>query len=330
MSHFTVLVVTSEKANDENVGYQLAPFHEFECTGSDDEFIQDIDRTEELRSEYEEKPRQKSLLTFSQDYYGYSIVPENDVQDFVGLNKYGYITVNKDNEVIKVVQRTNPNKKWDWWAVGGRWSGMLQPKLGHNYPCERGRPGVMGSLYDERGFDSVRKDEVDWDGMIKQTSDNRNKLINEALDELSGKTHRTHEEIKAIFKAASENWKQVEAEWEAQRTSNPNTIRLYDYIKKLPAEHPVSIAIKTNIWGHFINMVGVPETAGDPLVWANTPSPFSCFGFLRDRKWSQRGEMHCFACVANEMDEADWDKQFTALIAEVPDDHWLTVVDCHI
>ena len=330
MSHFTVLVVTSNKATEENVGYQLAPFHEFECTGIDNEFISDIDKTEKLRTEYEEKSRNKSFLEFAQDYYGYSIVPEDETPDLVGKNKYGYIIVNKDGEVIRIVKRTNQNKKWDWWVIGGRWSGMLQPKSGHNYSCERGKPGLLGSLYDEKGFDSVRKDEVDWESMIKKTSDNRNKLINEALDELSGKTNRSRDEVQAIFKAASENWKQVENEWEAQRNSKPNIPRLYDYIKELPSEHPVTIAIRTNIWGHIVNMLGVPETAADLFAWANTPSPFSCFGFVRDRKWFERGEMGWWACVANEKDDDDWDKQFTAMIAEVPDDHWLTVVDCHI
>ena len=38
MSHFTVMVV------GDDVDYQLAPFHEFECTGVDDEFVQNIDK----------------------------------------------------------------------------------------------------------------------------------------------------------------------------------------------------------------------------------------------------------------------------------------------
>ena len=35
MSHFTVLVI------GENIDQQLAPFHEFECTGTNDEFVKD-------------------------------------------------------------------------------------------------------------------------------------------------------------------------------------------------------------------------------------------------------------------------------------------------
>lgn len=44
--------------------------------------------------------------------------------------KYGYARLDKDGEVCKVVKRTNPNAKWDWWVVGGRWSGMLLTNRG--------------------------------------------------------------------------------------------------------------------------------------------------------------------------------------------------------
>jgi hypothetical protein len=46
MSHFVVLVI------GDNVEQQLAPYHEFECTGRDDQYVVDIDITEEVRNEY--------------------------------------------------------------------------------------------------------------------------------------------------------------------------------------------------------------------------------------------------------------------------------------
>jgi hypothetical protein len=45
MSHFVVLVI------GEDPTAQLAPFHEFECTGQDDQFVQTLDRTEEVRKD---------------------------------------------------------------------------------------------------------------------------------------------------------------------------------------------------------------------------------------------------------------------------------------
>lgn len=47
MSHFAVLVI------GDDVEAQLAPFHEFESTGRDDEYVIDVDVTEEKRAAYE-------------------------------------------------------------------------------------------------------------------------------------------------------------------------------------------------------------------------------------------------------------------------------------
>ena len=47
MSHFTVLVIGDGHEQ------QLAPFHEYECTGNDDEFVIDVDKTEEALADWE-------------------------------------------------------------------------------------------------------------------------------------------------------------------------------------------------------------------------------------------------------------------------------------
>jgi len=49
MSHFAVLVV------GENVDEQLAPYHEFESTGENDQYVVDVDKTEEARLDYKQE-----------------------------------------------------------------------------------------------------------------------------------------------------------------------------------------------------------------------------------------------------------------------------------
>src|SRR5271156_101949 len=48
MSHYGVLVI----GND--IEAQLAPYHEFECTGLDNQYVQEIDQTEGALEEYKE------------------------------------------------------------------------------------------------------------------------------------------------------------------------------------------------------------------------------------------------------------------------------------
>jgi hypothetical protein len=47
MSHFRVLVIGDDYEK------QLAPYHQFECTGRDDKYVQDIDVLDEQREIYE-------------------------------------------------------------------------------------------------------------------------------------------------------------------------------------------------------------------------------------------------------------------------------------
>ena len=47
MSHFVVLVI------GDNVEELMAPYHEFECTGTDDQYVQNIDVLAKYREEYE-------------------------------------------------------------------------------------------------------------------------------------------------------------------------------------------------------------------------------------------------------------------------------------
>lgn len=51
MSHFSVLIIGADHAK------QLQPFQEFECTGTNDEFVQDIDNTDEERAEFQTATR---------------------------------------------------------------------------------------------------------------------------------------------------------------------------------------------------------------------------------------------------------------------------------
>lgn len=123
MSHFTVLVPAKD---GHDLAARLAPFHEFECTGNDNEYVKDIDVTSETLAEYEQvKDDYDSFADFYVNYYSNDAIPFGDKPDLTGPQKYGYALLNKDGSVAKVIQRTNPNKRWDWWSIGGRWSGLL-------------------------------------------------------------------------------------------------------------------------------------------------------------------------------------------------------------
>lgn len=116
MSHFPVLVI------GRNVAEQLQPYHEYECTGINDQYVQDVDITEKV---LELIKNGKTLLEALAEYglEERMVVSETEV-DRQGEHKWGYAIV-VDGILHKAVDRTNPNAKWDWWTSGGRWTGFF-------------------------------------------------------------------------------------------------------------------------------------------------------------------------------------------------------------
>ena len=61
MSHFAVLAVLpgstplEKDAIQEALEQAMQPYHEFECTGNDDQYVQNIDITARVRREYEDE-----------------------------------------------------------------------------------------------------------------------------------------------------------------------------------------------------------------------------------------------------------------------------------
>jgi hypothetical protein len=108
MSHFVTLVVTDERPTSDDLEPVLLPWHEYECTGRH-EYVEWVDDTDEIKAEYEAsekfKAEYKDLATFAKEWHGYEMRDDG-----------------------RIGRLTNPNSKWDWWQIGGRWSGDLMLK----------------------------------------------------------------------------------------------------------------------------------------------------------------------------------------------------------
>ena len=66
MSHFAVLVIGAHPEQ------QLAPFHEFECTGKNDQYVQDTDVTDEYRKDYEDRTKNRYVSPTGENFSPYS------------------------------------------------------------------------------------------------------------------------------------------------------------------------------------------------------------------------------------------------------------------
>src|SRR5690606_28091085 len=64
-----------------------------------------------------EVPRSEteSFADFVESYYGRESVACGEQPQLSGAHKYGYSLLDEHGNVTKVVKRTNPNDKWDWY-----------------------------------------------------------------------------------------------------------------------------------------------------------------------------------------------------------------------
>lgn len=139
MSHFTVLVIGN------NPKQQLAPYQENNMGDCPKEFLKFNDHTEEVLQEWEsDRAGYSDIDTFAAEYCGYP----KDLE----TGKYGYYE--------------NPNAKWDWYELGGRWTGFFllkqEPVL-----QEVGRPGLMTTPVapGQGRADRCLARDVDWEAM---------------------------------------------------------------------------------------------------------------------------------------------------------------------
>lgn len=72
----------------------------------------------------------KTIAKWLEDWRGEKIVPYGQKPDIKNEHKYGYTILNETGGIAKCVRRTNPNDKWDWYVIGGRWPNMLLHKNG--------------------------------------------------------------------------------------------------------------------------------------------------------------------------------------------------------
>lgn len=109
--HFPVAVITKGEPTDAELSALLAPYEE----DAADEFMEFVDTTDEYRENYEnclyhgdgpeaDRLPYKHLYTFR----GYCLLVESATERG---GRFGYLR--------------NPNAKWDWWVVGGRWTDAL-------------------------------------------------------------------------------------------------------------------------------------------------------------------------------------------------------------
>jgi hypothetical protein len=349
MSHFTCLIIHKDEENIKDV---LQPYHEYESTGTEDEYVIDVDKTADVQEYLDREIYYGKRKEGGAWDYEYSIErAETQLNNHVKATRAQYfkaagMTQEEIDEEIRDyhgykkrgnqwIDHTNPNAKWDWWVMGGRWSGLLRVKKGAE--AQRGENGIMGTNFDETGYDSCLIKDLDLEAMLRVQRERivkgRHKAFDDALEKVKTKNIPCSDFM--LQPDAFNKWdelsvqrKQCEDElrgvWES--LGKPNTFR--DYVNdEHAAGNPSAITVRLSEELGYSSMFGI--TPGQTMQQEIDDAQAICtFAVIKDGKWYERGEMGWWGCVSNEDDE--WESKFNDLFKDADPDMRVTVVDCHI
>lgn len=328
MSHFTVMVI------GENVETQLAPFQEnnmgdcpkefMEFNDMEDEFLEEYENgsttkvvmpdgtyknrwddafrkpgehgigsnTHEVPAELEQRevPFKELYATFEEFVAGYHSYEKRDEDK----NRYGYWE--------------NPNRKWDWYQVGGRWSGFLKLKEG-----ARGAHGERswmnrGEANDAGTCDSALKGAIDFEGMRQEAGERAADAWDKAHEIFGDRSFIT--------------WEQARANCTTDGDTN------YDKAREIyNSQEPVR---------DFNRHFGPFQNPGDFLVPREQfiadarATAVNTYAVLKDGEWYEKGEMGWWGMSNDKMTDKEWAVKIGELLDGLPDNTPITVVDCHI
>jgi|688.fasta_scaffold30977_12 hypothetical protein len=286
MSHFTVMVI------GDNPEKQLAPYQENNMGDCPEEFMEFDDQTESLKSDWE------AMSEKEKEEYGdfESFVSEDGYEEHEGL--FGYWT--------------NKNCKWDWYQLGGRWSGFL--KMKPNTEGTVGTAGLFAAPASKGTADSAIKRDIDFSSMREEAEKEAGKIWDKAKELLEGTI-------------VCDSWEHVrevmfpgEIEKAREYYNNQQGV-------KILGEYKDADGSRTFGWGTCPTKFNVTreaycKKAGDESIVT--------FAILKDGKWYERGSMGWWGIVSDEKDSTEWSSEVAKMVEELSDDTLISIYDCHI
>jgi hypothetical protein len=215
----------------------------------------------------------------------------------------------------KEVYQENPNAKWDWYSLGGRWSGFFKLKPGAT--GETGRPGVFGNQAESGSVDQCRVKDIDIAGM----RDEAGKKAAEQFDQLKRLMGGSIPKIKKSWKAhIDEGFNETTRDryWSQAALVKLNQVRKSEGLSKADRD--------------FLTWVDLEkyQMPRETYIERARNGAIGTFALLKDGQWYERGEMGWWGAVGNEKDESRWQEEFSKLFDTLDPDTIVSVVDCHI
>lgn len=348
MSHFDLLVIGQDLIDVGNIDKMLAPYHEFETTEVE-QYIQEIDITDSILEDYQKFLNRKlvdeefnkdhnysTLKEYIENYEMTNIIQQQEMSclDISNEHKFRYAIFNGD-ELVKVIRRTNPNRKWDWYVIGGRWSNSLKCKEGA-YKAKKAFSNLVTTFtfrdtlrfektLERDNADIARIDYIDFDKMKECAKAERRELWKQVIcDFLESEHSFIFNQLNELrysclqeLKSLEEHWERQEDQWRKER-SNSFADWASDNVK-----HPFCFY-------EFFSRVKSSTDYENIKDWIGAALPIMPFALLDESGWHGRSEMYWFGLISSEKTEKEWAETVQERIRCARSDDWFAIIDCHI
>jgi hypothetical protein len=199
----------------------------------------------------------------------------------------------------------NGDAKWDWYQIGGRWTGYFKLKPGKK--GKLGEPGIMTAEAQKGYADQALKRDIDLQGM---------------RDDAGYAADKRWHEIHAIVDPlpAFDSWERV------------RDLHADDADKARDAYHAqpaVKALADAKVLG-FTDTIDRYMVPLDQFVQAARDGAIAPYAFVHKGRWVESGQMGWFGLSSNQKAQGDWSVEFNAMLDALPGNTLLTCVDCHI
>lgn len=311
MSHFVVLVI------GDNIDLQLAPFNEQPEDGDPHVKLVFNDETEEFRKEYDEESVEIIKRPDGSWIPAYTAMDDGKAAPTTPVSvKFSELYSTFDefckhwhntepNEQGQYGYSSNPNAKWDWYTIGGRWSGYFKALPGSIGIV--GESGVFGNKAKPGMYDQLQRGSIDFEGMRADAAAEASKHYDAYEAAVAG---LEVPKLWVEFCAAYEN---------------------IDDARKAYHKLPYITALRTAAllpwFGDPVEAYGIGR---EKFVERASNGSFTPYAVLKDGEWFAQGKMGWFGMSNDVADSETWNNRVWELLRDLPEDTLITAVDCHI
>jgi hypothetical protein len=354
MSHFSTLVIIergfswdpAEIPNE--LDRRMAPFMENCCAEPDKMYMKFFDEEDDYKKEYEEEGREmvvmpdgRLLLPWSEEFRPKQKEGEGGITFMLGQPtpppelekrmvpfKETYSTFEefvkewhgrkeRDETYNRYGYWQNPNAKWDWFEIGGRWAGFFKLKPGHT--------GGLGKQYN---YGSI-KESKDWADIVFKKGVDFEFMRNEREKSAAERYDLVQEAVKGTPESAT--WEMIKADFDLDKPGEIEKAReRYHAQPRVVAFRKFCMSEKgRDLFGFFSEVEEYQIPREQYLANARNHAAVP-FAIVKDGKWYEQGNMGWWGCVSNEKDPETWNAMVNKLMDELSDDTMLIAVDCHI